>query len=100
VLRAGQFGRHPEGGRQISEFEASLVYKVNSRTACTTQRYPVSKNPKQTKQTNKQNKQKNKNKNKKRFQVQATESRPTTMTTVRSTTKPQGYATITYMQRP
>jgi hypothetical protein len=29
-------------GRQISEFEASLVYKVSSRTARTTQRNPVS----------------------------------------------------------
>jgi hypothetical protein len=34
-------------GRQISEFEASLVYKVSSRTARATQRNPVSK--KQTK---------------------------------------------------
>jgi hypothetical protein len=29
-------------GRQISEFEASLVYKVSSRTARATQRSPVS----------------------------------------------------------
>jgi hypothetical protein len=54
------------GGRSrwISEFEASLVYKVSSRTARATQRNPVSKNqktPKQQqkthphKQTNKQN---------------------------------------------
>jgi hypothetical protein len=28
-------------GRQISEFEASLVYKVSSRTARATQRNPV-----------------------------------------------------------
>jgi hypothetical protein len=35
-------------GRRISEFEASLVYKVSSRTARDTQRNPVSKN----KQTN------------------------------------------------
>jgi hypothetical protein len=41
-------------GRRISEFEASLVYKVSSRTARTTQRNPVSK----------KNKNKNKNKNK------------------------------------
>jgi hypothetical protein len=34
-------------GRQISEFEASLVYKVSSRTARATQRNPVSKNKKQ-----------------------------------------------------
>jgi hypothetical protein len=38
-------------GRQISEFEASLVYKVNSRTARTIQRNPV------WKQTNKQKKE-------------------------------------------
>jgi hypothetical protein len=30
-------------GRWISEFEASLVYKVSSRTAKTIQRNPVSK---------------------------------------------------------
>jgi hypothetical protein len=29
-------------GRQISEFEASLVYKVSSRTGSATQRNPVS----------------------------------------------------------
>ena len=39
-------------GRWISEFEASLVYKVSSRTARAIQRNPVSKN--QNKQTNKQ----------------------------------------------
>jgi hypothetical protein len=38
-------------GRQISEFKASLVYKVSSRTARATQR----------KQKQKQNKQTNKN---------------------------------------
>jgi hypothetical protein len=31
------------GGRQISEFEASLVYRVNSRIARATQRNPASK---------------------------------------------------------
>ena len=35
--------------RQVSEFEASLDYKVSSRTAKTTQRNPVSKTNKQTK---------------------------------------------------
>jgi hypothetical protein len=30
-------------GRRISEFEASLIYRVSSRTARTTQRNPVSK---------------------------------------------------------
>jgi hypothetical protein len=33
-------------GRQISEFEASPVYRVSSRTARATQRNPVSKNQK------------------------------------------------------
>jgi hypothetical protein len=36
-------------GRRISEFEASLVYKVSSRTARVTQRNPVLKNRKQNK---------------------------------------------------
>jgi hypothetical protein len=40
--------------RQISEFDASLVYRVSSRTARATQRNPVSKN----KKTKKQNKKK------------------------------------------
>jgi hypothetical protein len=38
-------------GRRISEFEASLVYRVSSRTARATQRDPVSK--KQTKKKKK-----------------------------------------------
>ena len=42
-------------GRQISEFKASLVYKVSSRTARAKQRNPVSKN--KTKQTNKKRNQ-------------------------------------------
>jgi hypothetical protein len=53
-------------GRRISEFEASLVYKVSFRTARATQRNPVSKQnktkhnktktkPIQTKQTNNKN---------------------------------------------
>jgi hypothetical protein len=37
-------------GRQIPEFEASLVYRVSSRTARTTQRNPVSKNRKTEKE--------------------------------------------------
>jgi hypothetical protein len=36
-------------GRQISEFEASLVYRVSSRTARATQRNPVSKKQKKKK---------------------------------------------------
>jgi hypothetical protein len=41
-------------GRRISEFKASLVYKVSSRTARAIQRIPVSKQT--NKQTNKQTK--------------------------------------------
>jgi hypothetical protein len=41
-------------GRQISEFKASLVYRVSSRAARATQRNPVSKNIQTNKQTNKQ----------------------------------------------
>jgi hypothetical protein len=36
-------------GRRISEFKASLVYRVSSRTARTTQRSPVSKKQNKTK---------------------------------------------------
>jgi hypothetical protein len=47
--------------RQISEFKASLVYKVSSRTARAIQRNPVSKNQnKQTKQIKNKKKQTNK----------------------------------------
>jgi hypothetical protein len=35
-------------GRWISEFEASLVYRVSSRTARASQRNPVSKNKNKT----------------------------------------------------
>jgi hypothetical protein len=45
-------------GRWISEFNASLVYRVSSRTARAIQRNPVSKNKnknKTKKQTNKRN---------------------------------------------
>jgi hypothetical protein len=37
-------------GRRISEFEASLVYRVSSRTARATQKNPVSKNKSKTTQ--------------------------------------------------
>jgi hypothetical protein len=46
-------------GRQISEFKASLVYKMSSRTTRATQRNPVSG---KTKQKSKQNKNQNKTK--------------------------------------
>jgi hypothetical protein len=42
-------------GRQISEFEASLVYKVSSRTARNIQKNPVSKKKKKAKKKEKGN---------------------------------------------
>jgi hypothetical protein len=49
-------------GRQIYEFEASLVYKVSSRTARATEKTCLGENKKQhqQKQTNKQTKNKKK----------------------------------------
>jgi hypothetical protein len=42
--------QHLEGkGRRISEFEASLIYRVSSRIAKVTQRSPVLKKQKQNK---------------------------------------------------
>jgi hypothetical protein len=46
-------------GRWISEFEASLVYKVSSKTARAIQRHPVSKN--KNKKTKKKKPNNNKN---------------------------------------
>jgi hypothetical protein len=45
-------------GRKISEFDASLVYKLSSRTARAIQKNPVLKKTKQNKKTTKK---KNKN---------------------------------------
>jgi hypothetical protein len=45
-------------GRQISEFEDSLVYRVSSRTARAIQRNPVSEKKQKQKQKNKKQKQK------------------------------------------
>jgi hypothetical protein len=56
VVRAFKSQHLGGRGRQISEFQASLVYKVSSRTARATQRNPVSK-------TNKQKKKKKKKRN-------------------------------------
>jgi hypothetical protein len=56
LLRRGNLGR----GRQISDFEASLVYKVSSRTARAIQRNPVSKNKTTTTTTTKKKQQKKK----------------------------------------
>jgi hypothetical protein len=52
-------------GRQISEFEASLVYKVSSRTARTIQKNPVSKNQKTKNKKNKKKETKKERKEKK-----------------------------------
>jgi hypothetical protein len=52
--------------RRISEFKASLVYKVSSRTARATQRNPVSK------KQNNNNKKKNKNTPKKQKEKKET----------------------------
>jgi hypothetical protein len=46
-------------GKWISEFKASLVFRVSSRTARTTQRNPVSKKQNKTKTKNKKNKKLN-----------------------------------------
>jgi hypothetical protein len=47
-------------GRWISEFEASLVYRVSSRTARATQRNPVSKNKERKRKKRKEKKRKEK----------------------------------------
>jgi hypothetical protein len=46
-------------GRRISEFKASLVYKVSSRTARAIQRNPVSKKTKKRKKRKKEGKRLN-----------------------------------------
>jgi hypothetical protein len=51
-------------GRQISEFEASLVYKASSRIARAIQRNPVSKN--KTKQNKTKQKERKRKENRKR----------------------------------
>jgi hypothetical protein len=45
-------------GRRISEFEASLLYRVSSRTARATQSNPVVKKQKQKQKTKTKNKNK------------------------------------------
>jgi hypothetical protein len=51
-------------GRWISEFKASLVYRVSSRTARAIQRNPVSKKQKNKKTKTKKNPNKQKKKSK------------------------------------
>jgi hypothetical protein len=56
-------------GRWMSEFEASLVYRVRSRTARATQRNPVSKTKTTTKnKTKQQQQQQNKTKKSKWYE--------------------------------
>jgi hypothetical protein len=76
-------------GRRISEFKASLVYRVSSRTARAIKRNPVSKN----KQTNKQTNTKNKNKTKKYRDLQGKDKNKQTN---KQTNKP---SQITYKGR-
>jgi hypothetical protein len=52
-------------GRRISEFEASLVYRVSSRTSRTAQRNPVLKNQKGKKKEKKRKEKKRKEKKRK-----------------------------------
>jgi hypothetical protein len=56
--RGSEFKSQHSGGRgrRISEFKASLVYRVRSRTARTTQRNPVWKKQTTTKKVNKNKK--------------------------------------------
>jgi hypothetical protein len=49
-------------GRRISEFEASLVYKVSSRTVRATQRNPVSEKNKNKNKNTQKKKEKKRNK--------------------------------------
>jgi hypothetical protein len=54
LVKIGCQFQHSGGrGRQISEFEAILVYKVSSRTARATQRNSVSKKEKKRKEKEK-----------------------------------------------
>jgi hypothetical protein len=55
-------------GKWISELEASLVYRVSSRTARATQSNPVSKN-KKTKNKKNKTKQNNKKRMKRKFSI-------------------------------
>jgi hypothetical protein len=53
-------------GRRISEFKASLVYKVSSRTARAIQRNPVSKKKKKERKKRKEKKRKEKKRKEKK----------------------------------
>jgi hypothetical protein len=65
-------------GRRISEFEASLVYRVSSRTARATQRNPVSKNqkPKERKKERKKERREEKRREEKRREEKREKNEP------------------------
>jgi hypothetical protein len=57
-------------GRRISEFKASLVYKVSSRTARAVERNPVSKNRTEQNRTEQNRTEQNRTKGKKEITSQ------------------------------
>ena len=61
--------------RRVSEFRASLVYRVSSRTARLTQRNPVSKNPKRKKEGKKDGKKERRKEGKKQTNKQTNKQR-------------------------
>jgi cytochrome c5 len=63
-------------GRRISEFEASLVYRVSSRTARATQRNPVSKQQTNKQQQQQQQKKERKGKKRKEKEIQMCSGSP------------------------
>jgi uncharacterized protein (DUF2252 family) len=66
LLKVLSESQHSGGrGRWISELKASLVYRVSSRTARTTQRNPVSKNQRNNNSNNNNNNKKQNQKPKK-----------------------------------
>ena len=69
-------------GRQISEFEASLTYRVSSRIARATQRNPVS-----NKQTNKKTKTKE-------IKPKPNQTKPITITKIKTPSQQRNAASI------
>jgi hypothetical protein len=78
-------------GRLISEFKASLFYKVSSRTARAIQRNPVSKNKNKTtkpKSKTKQNKTKKQKKKQNKIQTRIENKKQNPKERVRNTHSP------------
>jgi hypothetical protein len=76
-------------GRQISEFEASLVYKVSSRTARATQRNPVSKNKNNNNNNNNKKNQTTHTKNHQKKKKNQKQNKTTTTTKKKKPKKPK-----------